>query len=568
MRLALLFCVVSTTGCVYLRNVPLETKVFATSRACAQGPLRLETTTLGSRWGEWYELRLVSPRALKGHVRWSVGDERREGTWVTSHRESDGRDERSVTDTVFDSRRCIERPPDVVASSAPPAPQQPAAGWAAPPPQLQGAAPWPPQPIPVPTPQRPPPATGLTGWSATLPPASAPPNGPSSPGAPAPAPAPGWTPYPAAPPPIGVRVELGVPPPTVPAPAPAPAFEPIAFPQGPDVSPVQLVETSVTSGGGHSAPIIFRERRNEDANAPPPLPAGRPVVIEVWSETPNDYLGATFIFRRGPVEPNVSEAEWLAELEKRKVDEKKAADEAAAREAAEAKVRQAERDRRLASENERRKLEAAELERRREAYAAEREARLAAPKEESAYERERRARYAQGLPAPSRPDEAYVEERRREFERRQAEAAAEEEARRRWAEESERRWREAEARRPKPRPPPPGPPPPAPAQTIPPRPAPYVLWVDGYYEWTGAAWVWLEGWWKVNEAERQRYELTARLPAPAPRVETPPPCPVPEGIWQAGTWVWNLQTWVWLPGVWVSTQRPVHRAVPVTPRGP
>jgi hypothetical protein len=551
MRLALILCFVSTTGCVYLRKAPLEKQAFSTSRACAQGPLRLETTTLGSRWGEWYELRLVSPRALKGHVRWSIDGERREDTWVTSHRESDGRDERSVTDTVFDSRRCMERPPDVMSSAA-----QNAAGWA-PPPQREDATPWPPQPIPVPTPQAP--APGPTGWAKTPPPASAPPEVAWAPGVPAPAPDPGWTPYPAAPPALGVPQ---------PVPMPAPGFEPITFPQGPDVSPVQLVKTSVESGGGHGVFILLFERRNEDANAPPPLTAGRPVVIEIWSETPNDYQGATFVFQRGPVEPNVTEAEWLAELEKRKANEKKAAEEAVVRHAAEAKVREAERDRKLAAENERRKQEALEFERRRAAYAAEREARLASPREESAYERERRARYAQGLPTPSRPDEAYVEERRREFERRQAEAAAEEEARRRWDEENERRWREAEARRPKPRPPPSGPPPPAPVQTIPPRPAPYVLWIDGYYEWTGTAWVWLEGWWKVNEGERQRYELAARLPAPAPRIETPPPCPVPEGIWQAGTWVWNLEAWVWLPGVWVSTQRPVHRAVPVTPRRP
>ncbi len=533
MRSLFVLLLTSLTGCAYLRPVTAEEKTLVTTRACAQGPLRIETQTLGARWGEWYSLRLVAPRGLKGNLRWRIADDRRlKESWVTTYRVKEGKDERDVVDTVFNQARCIERPPVVVVEPQPqpvPAVAQPQPAWT-PAPVAQPQWTPPPQPIPAVV-----------------------------------QPQPEWNPPPQR---AGVQIEVAIPlqqPPPVTVTQPEPGFEPLEFPRGPDLTPVQLVVGGERSRE-HTTFLLHWERRNEDKNAPPPVLAGQPVVIEIWSEQPNDYEGAAFIFARGAMEPNVTEAEWIAELDKREAERSKLAAEDAARLAEENRRRSEAHAKQVAIDNERRRVEYAELETRRAANIAAREAKLAEPKVETAYERERREKYAAGLAAPSRPDAEYIEARRRELERQKAEAAAEAEARRRWQAESERRWREAEARRPKPRPEPTGPPPPAPAQSIPLKPAPYVLWIDGYYEWTGEAWVWLEGWWKVNEAERARYELAARMPAPAPRVETPPPCPVPQGQWQAGTWVWNLEVWVWLPGVWLSTQRPVHQAVPVTPK--
>ncbi|MBL8940048.1 MAG: hypothetical protein JNM69_36185, partial [Archangium sp.] len=198
----------SLTGCAYLRPVTAEEKTLVTTRACAQGPLRIETQTLGARWGEWYELRLVSPRGLKGNLRWRIADDRRlKESWVTTSRVKEGKDERDVVDTVFNQARCIERPPVVVVE------QQPA--WNPPPvaqPQWSPAPQpaWNPPPQPVPAVVQPPQAE--------------------------------WNP----PPQVGVRVDVSVPvpqqrPPPVVVTQPEPAFEPLEFPHGPDLSPVQLV---------------------------------------------------------------------------------------------------------------------------------------------------------------------------------------------------------------------------------------------------------------------------------------------------------------------------------------
>ncbi|MER2563075.1 MAG: hypothetical protein ABTQ32_20275, partial [Myxococcaceae bacterium] len=186
MRSLLVLLLTSLTGCAYLRPVTTEDKTLVTTRACAQGPLRIETQTLGARWGEWYELRLVSPRGLKGNLRWRIADDRRlKESWVTSYRVKEGKDERDVVDTVFNQARCIERPPVLAwnaaptpqpqwpvtqpspAAQPPPAvvqPQQPA--WNAPPPQPEWNAP--PQSagvrveLSVPIPQQPAPAVVVT----------------------------------------------------------------------------------------------------------------------------------------------------------------------------------------------------------------------------------------------------------------------------------------------------------------------------------------------------------------------------------------------------------------------
>ncbi len=463
--------VLLSTGCAYLRPVTLDTSYLVTSRECAQGPLRIETTALGSRWGEWYSLEIVSPRATKGSLRWAVGSDADPlRSWIT-HVELQERDgTKSIVDTRFDHQRCAERPAYLVEL---------------PPPVAQ------------------PPAVMVT---------------PAQPSAPLPA---------------------------------------------PDSSQIQLVASSSVGTGTHRAHLFHWERRNDSKDAPPPLSAGTPVVIEIWSETPNDYHGATFVFTRGPIEPNVTEQEWLAELDKREANQKKSLDEEAAREA----------ERRRVAEIEARRVAAIHTAEARKEQAlrkqhAEELARRPAPvktEEQRRYEEARRAAHASGLTAPSSADPAYVEERRREFEQRQARAAAEAEELRRYEADRRRRWAEYEASRPKPRPAPTSPPPPPPPQNVGSPPAPYLVWIDGYYEWTGTAWVWLEGWWKVIERERARFEAMAMSPPPPPRVEQRPSCPVPEGEWRAGGWVWNLEAWIWLPGVWISAQPPVHPAGPAKP---
>lgn len=468
-----------STGCAYLRPVTLDTLHLATSRPCAQGPLRIETTALGSRWGEWYSLEIVTQRATKGSVRWVVGSEKEPPRgWVTHHEVPDRGSTTQVVDTIFHHEQCAERPAYLVEL-----PQQPIA------------------------------------------------------------------------PPVVVTAQ---PSPTVVVTEPAPSPLPV-----PDVSQVQLVETGSSVSGSNKANIFHWTSRNESKDAPPPLASGAPVVIEIWSETPNDYRGATFVFTRGPMEPNVSEQEWLAELDKREIDKKKAFDEESARDAERRRLAEIEA-RRVAAihtaearkEQDLRKRHAEELARRPVPVKTD---------EQRRYEESRRATYANGLTAPSSADPAYVDERRREFERRQARAAAEAEELRRFREERQRRWEEYEANRPRPRPSPTTPPPPPPPQNVGNPPAPYVVWIDGYYEWTGTTWAWLEGWWKVIESERARFEAMAMTPPPPPRVEQRPTCPVPAGEWRTGGWVWNLEAWIWLPGVWISTQPPVHPAGPAKP---
>ncbi len=48
-----------------------------------------------------------------------------------------------------------------------------------------------------------------------------------------------------------------------------------------------------------------------------------------------------------------------------------------------------------------------------------------------------------------------------------------------------------------------GPPPAAKAETPPPRPTPHAEWINGYWHWSGTAWVWFGGWWRVPRRDRR-----------------------------------------------------------------
>ena len=96
-----------------------------------------------------------------------------------------------------------------------------------------------------------------------------------------------------------------------------------------------------------------------------------------------------------------------------------------------------------------------------------------------------------------------------------------------------------------------GPPPAALAETIPPKLSANAEWRGGYWHWTGSDWAWLAGMWRVPEADIESGQTTIAPDAPPPlRAEAPPPPPMPATIWVAGFWQWSGTAWVWVPGSW------------------
>lgn len=96
-----------------------------------------------------------------------------------------------------------------------------------------------------------------------------------------------------------------------------------------------------------------------------------------------------------------------------------------------------------------------------------------------------------------------------------------------------------------------GPPPSPPSEGRPPKPSVHADWVPGYWRWSGFAWAWISGRWRVPEADRAQ-GLTVRAPSqpPPPRVEAPAPMPVAGAVWTAGHWQWDGSAWVWVTGAW------------------
>jgi len=81
-----------------------------------------------------------------------------------------------------------------------------------------------------------------------------------------------------------------------------------------------FIPSSRTQCGGHRADLLLLSRKEETRDGQAPFKAGAKVRIEIWSEVPNDFDGACFFAERGHYEPSGTEAEWLAELDKRKAD--------------------------------------------------------------------------------------------------------------------------------------------------------------------------------------------------------------------------------------------------------
>ncbi|HEY5947995.1 MAG TPA: hypothetical protein VIV40_21010, partial [Kofleriaceae bacterium] len=93
-------------------------------------------------------------------------------------------------------------------------------------------------------------------------------------------------------------------------------------------------------------------------------------------------------------------------------------------------------------------------------------------------------------------------------------------------------------------------PPPAPlAEEVPPKLSVNAEWRPGYWHWLDGTWVWLAGMWRVPEADIVA-EQTTTAPAapPALRVEAPPPAPVRSAVWVGGFWQWSGTAWVWIAG--------------------
>lgn len=96
-----------------------------------------------------------------------------------------------------------------------------------------------------------------------------------------------------------------------------------------------------------------------------------------------------------------------------------------------------------------------------------------------------------------------------------------------------------------------GPPPPALAEAVPPKLSANAEWRSGYWQWTGKDWVWLAGMWRVPDSDIAAEKTTTAPEAPPPpRTEQASPPPMPGAIWVAGFWQWSGSAWVWVAGSW------------------
>nr|MBA3542081.1 hypothetical protein [Deltaproteobacteria bacterium] len=96
-----------------------------------------------------------------------------------------------------------------------------------------------------------------------------------------------------------------------------------------------------------------------------------------------------------------------------------------------------------------------------------------------------------------------------------------------------------------------GPPPAALAETVPPKLSLHAEWRPGYWQWTGTTWAWLAGMWRVPESDIVAEQTTTAPKAPpALQVETRPAPPMRATIWVTGFWQWSGADWVWVAGSW------------------
>ena len=83
-------------------------------------------------------------------------------------------------------------------------------------------------------------------------------------------------------------------------------------------------------------------------------------------------------------------------------------------------------------------------------------------------------------------------------------------------------------------------PPPAPlVEARPAQSTTNATWIAGYWQWTGAQWGWVAGFWRDE-----------RVAMPAPRVEVPGAMPGAAAVWVGGVWQLRGGAWIWVEGRW------------------
>ncbi|WP_257454752.1 hypothetical protein [Archangium lipolyticum] len=92
---------------------------------------------------------------------------------------------------------------------------------------------------------------------------------------------------------------------------------------------------------------------------------------------------------------------------------------------------------------------------------------------------------------------------------------------------------------------------------------PGYQFVNGYWRQEGSIWRWISGGWARPGSLQvefpiavTREELSATQAPPQLRAETPPPPPAPHLTWAPGYWYWSGANWVWVEGSWVEPPRP------------
>jgi hypothetical protein len=286
---------------------------------------------------------------------------------------------------------------------------------------------------------------------------------------------------------------------------------------------------------------------------------GTPAIkIRFWSIEPNDLEGVLFGAAHVVWQPNVPEADYEAYLRAVADRERAEADRLAAEEERRAAewarthpVTQADLDREHA-EQERRRRADEEARRRAEEAARRREIEAALELQR----REARARFCAAHPDDRGCWGAGGLRVHLDLERHQQEADAycrahQEDARCWSSEERSRRFAAWNARLNVKTCQPDGAPPAAQTETQPPALSPHATWRPGYYQWTECTWVWLAGQWRVPDSDIAAETTTTAPAAPPPlQTEAPPPAPVKVAVWIPGFWQWSGTAWVWIAGSW------------------